>query len=831
LLTSSFLACSSSQEGGAVLARVVSIRVRAMSGWDCSSEKEAAFGAFGAQTLQAQSPEINESRGVRGRCTMAAFQAAATADVWIQLRSVHVSHNYATLRASALEVGARLGLQWVFCSFRSNWQVNTVTMSPPRETREVFQCLEFWNNTAKTGADQEYQGMISITAHCEFQYCFFLDNHADALIGQYRAAGSADPGQRDVSLIHCVVTLPSVWGTQGVVIATAPNQIYRPGVVGESFFTVCPNFRDRDYCVRYSCSQSGCPTDIYISFCLFEECQTNERGGAVFVSNVATDFQVVTTRFVACTAAESGGSAWLSVSRARLNAVFADRCWSPQQSFGDLNLNSAHDNSNEVNDTALVSGWSERSSLHLVIWGSSVVHPIKVIYLNSTLNFATQLGSGLDLGDRRNFSLSFCHFTSNSPSNTLTLWKAASNLTDVYHCLEFYNNTVTSGQGSAMCLIYAGNPCEFQDCAFVKNTLGFLLGQSDAESPVPVRLVRCIFDAWPDWQTLGVSWETESCAEKPQGPFELPGQRCGNDGYIPTATESDLFESSDTIHPSVAIRDSFVLDNSATITTSFRFGASSPLRDSFKLGDSPSLRDSFKLGSSSPLRHSFKVDDSFGFHASFRFDASSAFRGSFGFSDSSVVRGSFGFDHSVPLVSGIVPATGLPFASGDFGETKPFSVSDGFLRSDASNFSRILLPSRVIDPSGKLPNSPALPLVPPKSLVETRRFTGSIRLGDGDRDRGGEPESKPAYLWIGIGAGIGFLVLVALAIAILLFVRRRGRSATEAESSEVALPVEASWEASVLPAEEFVESFNPVASSGEGSGDEFAVVSDEAAPV
>jgi hypothetical protein len=76
------------------------------------------------------------------------------------------------------------------------------------------------------------------------------------------------------------------------------------------------------------------------------------------------------------------------------------------------------------------------------------------------------------------------------------------------------------------------------------------------------------------------------------------------------------------------------------------------------------------------------------------------------------------------------------------------------------------------------------------------------------------------------------LVLAAIAVGLFLLRRRRGSGETGSEGSEgVAPPLEASsWEVSVLPVEECVEAFNPVASSGDGNdtGDEFGIPSDEA---
>jgi hypothetical protein len=115
---------------------------------------------------------------------------------------------------------------------------------------------------------------------------------------------------------------------------------------------------------------------------------------------------------------------------------------------------------------------------------------------------------------------------------------------------------------------------------------------------------------------------------------------------------------------------------------------------------------------------------------------------------------------------------------------------------------------------------------------ETAPFTTSTGFDVGDSDT---PDSAPALLWIGIGVGVGLVFLLAIAAAVFLAKRRRAHgTGSEEEDSEVAPPVEASsWEVSVLPVEECVEAFNPVASSGDGrdSADEFGIPSDEAEPV
>jgi hypothetical protein len=108
-----------------------------------------------------------------------------------------------------------------------------------------------------------------------------------------------------------------------------------------------------------------------------------------------------------------------------------------------------------------------------------------------------------------------------------------------------------------------------------------------------------------------------------------------------------------------------------------------------------------------------------------------------------------------------------------------------------------------------------------RAFVESAAFSSSGNFDNNDRG-GPPPPSTPSYLWIAIGAGDGFLVLVIIAIVILLFVRR------------VPPPAEASsWEPNVLPPEEFVESFNPIAGSGDEnakSDDGFVTDTDEAAP-
>jgi hypothetical protein len=334
-----------------------------------------------------------------------------------------------------------------------------------------------------------------------------------------------------------------------------------------------------------------------------------------------------------------------------------------------------------------------------------------------------------------------------------------------------------------------------------------------------------------------------------------PGSRSPRPTYSPTATESDCFAASQAIGNSVTIPDSVALDSSSTLRDSSGFSHSSTVGDSSGFDDSVKLQDSFVIDysakivdsvafdSSSTLRdssgfsHSSTVRDSMGLENtvripdsfvldysvkivdSFVVDSSSTLRDSSGFSYSSTVRDSFGFDHSAVLLSGPLPGSRLFLLSGDFDGSLPFSKTPIF------SFSQ---PAAV---SGGFPETHSFtPAAPRTTLAETDPFTGSLRFVGGDQ--GNRPDSEPSYLWIGIGAGLGFLVLVAIAVGLFLFVRNRNRSEGGSENSTVAPPVEASsWEVSVLPVEEYVESFNPVASSGEGSGDEFAVVSDEAEPV
>jgi hypothetical protein len=103
----------------------------------------------------------------------------------------------------------------------------------------------------------------------------------------------------------------------------------------------------------------------------------------------------------------------------------------------------------------------------------------------------------------------------------------------------------------------------------------------------------------------------------------------------------------------------------------------------------------------------------------------------------------------------------------------------------------------------------------PTKLESSIAFTGSKDFDA--QGRGNDPESKPSYLWIGIGAGGGLLLIAIIAGSVAYCRRGEFYTVISEESDGVPAPIEASaYEISAMPVDECIESFNPVASSGDG---------------
>jgi hypothetical protein len=99
--------------------------------------------------------------------------------------------------------------------------------------------------------------------------------------------------------------------------------------------------------------------------------------------------------------------------------------------------------------------------------------PFHVQALNASFNHATKRGSALDIGNRPSLNLLFCCFRSNSPANTVVIWKS-DHASEAFHCLEFANNSVNSEVDTEFKGMICVNPiqsvkCEFHDSAFVGN--------------------------------------------------------------------------------------------------------------------------------------------------------------------------------------------------------------------------------------------------------------------------------------------------------------------------------------------------------------------------
>jgi hypothetical protein len=211
--------------------------------------------------------------------------------------------------------------------------------------------------------------------------------------------------------------------------------------------------------------------------------------------------------------------------------VVGTGCSAPIQcSFCWIQLNPSELAVLELNESRWSGGSCERSTVRAFAEVGAVDCPINLVSLNSSFNrvIETGWGSALDVGRRSFLRIEFCRFHSNSPANTIVLWESQL-ASETYHCLEFFNNSVTSPPTiDYHGLIALFHYCWFVDCDFVQNNVDVLIAGIRSKNPDQhVALVRCIFDQFPTWAPtepeFAIILETQACVsgETKSAPIDL----------------------------------------------------------------------------------------------------------------------------------------------------------------------------------------------------------------------------------------------------------------------------------------------------------------------
>jgi hypothetical protein len=434
-----------------------------------------------------------------------------------------------------------------YCRFHSNSPGNTVVFWKSELANETYHCLEFYNNTVVSNPSAYYHGLISLFHHCWFTDCYFVQNHVDVLV----ARTTFQENNQDVELVRCVFDEFPTWSPSDAAFALVlrtQSCIRRtetsPVDLGSCLIDT------RFYCFPERCG-AECENSVEIIDCVFEDCHATGHGGAIYGDRAESSFLILRCGFLHCTTDEYGGGIYLDVSGAVVRAADARQCSAgPRHSFAYLNTRSTGTNALEMNESSCFGGESKRSSL-AVSSQDNAKTPITLVSLNSSLNlvFVGTLenegwGSGLDVGNRVVLVLQYCRFHSNSPGNTLVLWKS-DQAEETYRCLEFWNNTVVGEPSKQFLgLVSVYDDCRFADCRFVKNSVDFVITRTKYQvKPPKVDLLRCVYDevprAPPDVWEFGAVMridhgsltidtepvELDSCRLDP--PFDCQRYECG----------------------------------------------------------------------------------------------------------------------------------------------------------------------------------------------------------------------------------------------------------------------------------------------------------------
>jgi hypothetical protein len=220
-------------------------------------------------------------------------------------------------------------------------------------------------------------------------------------------------------------------------------------------------------------------------------------------------------------ALSDGGAIYLEPAKSISIRAFAGRGCSAidECSFGWFHVDSNDEGFLQFNDSSGISGNCGHSTFHTFCGENSRKIPIGVLDLNSSLNSAVTWASAIDIGERRGVQMLYSRFYSNGVCNMFVLY-ISEEMSEICYCLEFYNNSVTSGD-EYKGLISVFCNFQFTDCVFMNNNVDALVGKHPNSEGLVVKLVRCIFNDWPTWGTLNVVLETQSCIKKDDIGFPM----------------------------------------------------------------------------------------------------------------------------------------------------------------------------------------------------------------------------------------------------------------------------------------------------------------------
>jgi hypothetical protein len=456
----------------------------------------------------------------------------------IRYRSANATSNSAEFHCTTFNIGERSTVDFALCRFRSNYPCNTLLLYLSAADEEVYRCLEFYNNSASVG-DDKFRGLISTAVDCRFEDCTFVENKAIALIGQ---SGT----ELTVELVRCIFDeWPSIMSTLGVALQTV-DCVARPDVPDAADSGHCPTPDPRQYCARNNCG-GYCPAVLIIDGCIFEKCTCHDdgSGGALLILTEECQLRISASEFIQCWVSwpgRAGGAIYVrECERAIIVRCIGDRCAATQGEVSFCMIGAAALNGLiEMNETTAFSGWATRGSIRTS--SADLIAPTLIRYrlVNATANAAEDHCTTFNIGERSNLDFSFCRLQSNYPCNTLLLYVSAAE-EEVYHCLEFCNNSAVVGNDDFRGLISTAASCQFEDCTFVRNKAIAVIGQSSGTRTVA--LVRCIFDEWPlIWSTLGVAVETAECSARLDVSDTVDSARCPTPDPRPYCTRYDCFQ-------------------------------------------------------------------------------------------------------------------------------------------------------------------------------------------------------------------------------------------------------------------------------------------------
>jgi hypothetical protein len=294
-----------------------------------------------------------------------------------------------------------------------------------------------------------------------------------------------------------------------------------------------------DSCVRTDgCSQATQCSQLHIHDCLFENCQADDNGGAIWGNSQIAIVTFADSQFISCHAGNDGGAIWYEGGDSiAIQNIAMDWCSAGRDSAAmHVCLGQESNNSVDINVSRGLGGVSNGRTIWPATYAGHV-RPITITSLNSSFHQGTGWSLALDIGERSLAEVLFCRFHSCSPVNTFVVY-TSDEITERYGCLEFYNNTVTAEAEHSRYagLISINANCEFHDCIFVENTVTAIFvndptvywhpGEIRYAHPHTVKLTRCVFDSESDLFSHSVIPEIQGCETAAPSPIALDPVLC-----------------------------------------------------------------------------------------------------------------------------------------------------------------------------------------------------------------------------------------------------------------------------------------------------------------